>query len=466
MILVQYVLTLECIWNNYVVSSLSTLLWFLIAISILVAIHEYGHFYVARRCGVKVLRFSIGFGPRLLTWTDKKGTEFALSAIPLGGYVKMLDEREGEVDDAERPYAFSSKKPWQRILIAFAGPLANFIFAILLFWLIVAVRGEFQMFPVVGEVKPNSVAALAGLEAGQEILAIDGEPTPSTEAVLHHLISRLGETGPITFTVSYPDSTLQYESQGQLHEWLRDAEQPDPIEGIGIVFYQPPAVISEVAEGKPAFDAGFEAGDIVVATDGIPMGSSRKWTTYISERPNQELEVEVERAGEIIALKVTPAQETSEDGKTVGRIGVGVTTNYKGSYRRIEYGPGEAFVRGVQKTWETVDFVLLSIKKLILGEISTKNLSGPIGIAKVAGDSAKAGSWAFVSFLAMISVYLGVLNLLPVPVLDGGHILFGLIEWVKGSPLSERVQALGYQAGLAMVLCLMVVAFYNDLVRL
>lgn len=448
------------------VSSLSTLIWFLVAICILVAIHEYGHFYVARRCGVKVLRFSIGFGPKLLTWTDKKGTEFALSAIPLGGYVKMLDEREGDVEESERPQAFSSKKPWQRILIAFAGPLANFLFAVVLFWAIAAVKGEFQMFPVVGEVEPGSIAALAGLESGQEILAIDGESTPSTQAVMQHLISRLGETGPITFTVSYPDSDLQYESQGYLDEWMRGAEEPDPIAGLGITFYRPPGVIGEVYTDTPAHAAGFKPGDVVTATDGIAMPSGQKWIEYVSQRAGQELNVEVERDGQIVGLLVTPNPFENEKGETIGRIGVSITSNYAGSYRKIEFGVGEALVKGVKDTWQTVDFVLLSIKKLVLGEISTKNLSGPIGIAKVAGDSAKAGSWSFISFLAMISVYLGVLNLLPVPVLDGGHILYGLIEWVKGSPLSERVQALGYQAGLAMVLCLMVVAFYYDLGRL
>lgn len=448
------------------VSSLNMLVWFLVAICILVAIHEYGHFYVARRCGVKVLRFSIGFGPRLWTWTDKKGTEFALSAIPLGGYVKMLDEREGEVDESERPFAFSSKKPWQRILIALAGPVANFLFAVLLFWLLAAVKGEFQRFPVVGEVEPGSVAALAGLEAGQEILAIDGNLTPSTQAVMQHLISRLGESGPITFTVSYPESELQYESLGYLDEWLRGVEQPDPVGGLGITFFSPPGVVAEVMPDTPAFEAGFKSGDVIVATDDVSMPSGSKWIQYVSQRAGERLLVEVDRAGEVVVLEVTPAAAENENGETIGRIGVSITSNYDGAYRRIEFGPVEAFVKGVQDTWQTVDFVLLSIKKLILGEISTKNLSGPIGIAKVAGDSAKAGSWAFISFLAMISVYLGVLNLLPIPVLDGGHILYGLIEWVKGSPLSERIQALGYQAGLAMVLCLMVVAFYYDLGRL
>ncbi|SMF43579.1 regulator of sigma E protease [Alteromonadaceae bacterium Bs31] len=455
------------------IETLTTIFYFLIAITILVAVHEFGHYYAARRCGVRVLRFSIGFGTRLLKWTDRHGTEFAISSVPLGGYVKMLDEREGEVAPEDRPYAFTSKPVWQRIVIAFAGPLANFILAILLYWLLAVLQGSVSVAPVIGSVEPDSIAAEAGLEAGQEIKAVDGSPINSRRALEIYLLNRLGESGEISFTVKYPDSDLVYESKAKLDKWLRGAEGPDVISGLGLSFYSPPLLsrISQVMPDMPAAAAGLQVGDEIVEVDGQNSLSVEKLTEYISARAGQELEIIIERETEeglFRDTKLITPKEVEADNGTRGVIGIAWSREQfpQEMVRYHRYGFVSGMNQAVSSTFEVIDTTFLSIKKLVVGEISTKNLSGPIGIAKVAGDSAKAGIWYFINFLAYISVLLGVFNLLPVPVLDGGHILFGLIEWVKGSPVSEKIQMLGYQAGLAMLLGLMVIAFYNDILRL
>ncbi len=455
------------------IETLSTIFYFLIAITILVAVHEFGHYYVARRCGVRVLRFSIGFGSRLFKWTDRHGTEFAISSIPLGGYVKMLDEREGEVAPEDLPYAFTSKPVWQRILIALAGPLANFLLAIVLYWVLAVLQGSVSVAPVIGSVESGSIAAEAGLEAGQEIKAVDGYAIDSRRALEIYLLNRLGESGEISFSVKYPDSDLVYESKAELNKWMRGVEGPDVVKGLGLTFYRPPLLsrVARVMPDTPAAVAGLQVGDDIVELDGFSSMSAEELTEYISARAGVELEFVVERKTEEGTSRqlflITP-KEIEDQGGTRGVIGIawGMDQFPEEMVRYHRYGLVSGMNQAVSSTFEVVDTTFLSIKKLVVGEISTKNLSGPIGIAKVAGDSAKAGIWYFINFLAYISVLLGVFNLLPVPVLDGGHILFGLIEWVKGSPVSEKVQLLGYQAGLAMLLGIMIIAFYNDILRL
>lgn len=443
---------------------LETILWFLVALLILVTVHEFGHFYVARRCGVRVLRFSVGFGKPLFSWRDKTGTEYSIAPIPLGGYVKMLDEREGEVKPEDLPYAFTRKSVWQRIAIVAAGPLANFILAVLLFWALL-IPGRADFIPIVGKVEPGSIAAAAGLEEGQEIVAVDGEVTPTRQAVSRQLIERLGESGSMTFTVKYPESSLTYRSQASIKDWLKSADEPDVLGGIGLTLQAPPVVVGETLEGSPAAEAGFETGDRVLSADGKRIESWNQWVEYVSARPGESIEVRVNRDGRELALRVTPALETDEQDNEVGKIGMGVQWPEE-LIRRYEYSLPEAFVEAANETWSTSIFVLESVKKLIVGEISTKNLSGPITIAKVAGSSADAGWMSFVSFLALLSVSLGVFNLLPIPVLDGGHLAYFLVEAVKGSPVSERVQMVGYQVGLFMVIGVMLLALYNDVLRL
>ncbi len=447
---------------------IQTVIWFLVALAILVTVHEFGHFYVARRCGVKVLRFSIGFGKVLLRRYDRQGTEYALAAIPLGGYVKMLDEREGEVPEEELDRTFNRKNVWQRIAIVAAGPVANFLLAILLFWLLM-IPGTREPIPIVGEVEPGSIAAQAGLEHGQEILAVDGEPTPTWQALHQQLLRRLGETGTIQFLVKYPASDLQYMSQAPLEGWLRGAEEPDPVAGIGLTLDrpEPQALLGHIVPDSPAERAGLLPGDRILSADGEEISGWSQWVDYVRARPDEEIQLTVEREGGQESLSVTP-ETVEESGERFGRVGVGPQAQPwpEDRIRTYHYGPIESFVAGVDRTWETAGFVLLSVKKLVVGEISTKNLSGPITIAKVAGDSAQSGWKSFVGFVALLSIFLGVFNLLPIPVLDGGHLLYYAIEVVKGSPVSDRVQQVGFQIGLVMVVGLMILAFYNDIMRL
>jgi regulator of sigma E protease len=442
-----------------------TILSFLVAIIILVTVHEFGHFYVARLCGVKVLRFSLGFGKVLLRRYDRKGTEFTLSALPFGGYVKMLDEREGDVSPELLPQAFSQKSVWQRMAIVVAGPVANFILAILLFWILL-LGGERGLIPIIGAVQPNSIAANAGLEVGQEILAIDGVQTPTEQMVAKQLIGRLGESGSIHFTVRYPNSNLQYEIDAPLNDWMQGVKDPDPFKGLGIEqAYPVMTIVGEITAKSPAEHAGFAVGDRIVKVDETIIGDWRTWVDYIRSHPAKPLSVQVERNQQMISLSVTPESFT-EKGVSYGRIGVASKPLPEELFRHYDYSVGGAFVAGIERTWDTAGFVLLSVKKLILGEISTKNLSGPISIAKVAGSSAQNGLKSFVGFVALLSVFLGVFNLLPIPVLDGGHLLYLSIEVIKGKPVSEQIQMLAYQFGLALVIGLSALAMYNDIMRL
>ncbi len=447
---------------------IQTILSFLVALLILVSIHEFGHFYVARRCGVKVHRFSIGFGKVLWSWRDKQGTEYAFAALPLGGYVKMLDEREGDVAPEERHMAFNNKSVWQRIAIVAAGPIANFLLAILLFWGLL-LQGQRDLIPVIDTVAPDSVAAQAGLEHGQEIVEVDGISTPTWQALNKALLNRLGESGRISFKVAYPDSHFQYESEAQLDAWLRDAADPDPIAGLGITLFLPkiPPVVGEVVAASPAEKAGLKTDDKILQVDDLPIDDWQSWVEYVRKHPEAALQVQLERDAQVMEVTLIP-ELLEENGQRIGRVGVGVKpyTMPEDMIRSYNYSVAGAFVAGVNKTWETSGFVLLSVKKLILGEISTKNLSGPITIAKVAGSSAESGLRSFIGFVALLSVFLAVFNLLPIPVLDGGHLFYYFIEVIKGKPVSDKVQMLGYQVGLFLVISLSVLALYNDIMRL
>ncbi len=451
------------------IDTLQMIFFTLVALGLLVTFHEFGHFWVARRCGVKVVRFSIGFGPVLTRWRDRKGTEFALSALPLGGYVKMVDEREGDVGADDLPYAFNRKSVWQRIAIVAAGPLANFLLAVLLYWVIYLV-GVQGVAPVIGDIKPGSVAARAGLEPGQEIVAVDGEPTPTWQALSQQLVRRIGEEGAISFTVTYPDSSLQYENVADLDGWQVDDDKPDPVGSIGIEFYRPeiPPVAEEIVPGGAAEQAGMESGDRVLSVEGQPVSRWQEWVETVRDNPGKPLSVTVERAGREIPLTVTPKAIREEDGGTIGQVGMSVAVPEwpPEMVREMHYGPVAAFGVAVDQTWKTASLVLDSIRKMVVGLISPKHLSGPITIAKVAGASAQYGVAAYLGFLALLSVSLGVLNLLPVPVLDGGHLMYYVIEVVKGSPVSEKVQMAGYRVGLFLVVGLMALALYNDLARL
>ncbi len=449
-------------------SALYMIVGTLVALGVLVTFHEFGHFWVARRCGVKVLRFSVGFGTPLLRWHDRQGTEFVVAAIPLGGYVKMLDEREGDVPVEQLNQSFNRKTVGQRIAIVAAGPIANFLLAIVFFW-VLAMMGSQQVRPVIGAVESGSLAAQAGLVAGQEIVSIDGEPTVGWSNVNLQLVRRLGESGSIQVSVRGLGGDVETSHQLALHDWLRGANEPDPIKSLGIRPWRPelPAILAELDPNGPAQAAGLKTGDKLVAMNGQPINDWQQVVDWVRVRPAARVVLKVERDGVAVDMPVILAARGEGDA-TTGYLGAGV----KGvdwppeMVREVSYGPLAAIGEGAKRTWTMSVLTLDSLKKMLFGELSVKNLSGPITIAKVAGASAQSGVADFLNFLAYLSISLGVLNLLPIPVLDGGHLLFYLIEWVRGRPLSERVQGWGMQIGISLVVGVMLLALVNDLGRL
>ncbi|USX00844.1 sigma E protease regulator RseP [Pseudomonas proteolytica] len=449
-------------------SALYMIVGTLVALGVLVTFHEFGHFWVARRCGVKVLRFSVGFGMPLLRWHDRRGTEFVIAAIPLGGYVKMLDEREGEVPADQLDQSFNRKTVRQRIAIVAAGPIANFLLAMLFFW-VLAMLGSQQVRPVIGAVEAGSIAAKAGLSAGQEIVAIDGEPTSGWGAVNLQLVRRLGESGTVQLVVREQDSTAEIPRELVLDQWLKGADEPDPIKSLGIRPWRPalPPVLAELDPKGPAQAAGLKTGDRLLALDGQALGDWQQVVDLVRVRPDTKIVLKVERDGAQIDVPVTLAVR-GEAKAAGGYLGAGVKgVDWPPSMvREVSFGPLAAIGEGARRTWTMSVLTLDSLKKMLFGELSVKNLSGPITIAKVAGASAQSGVADFLNFLAYLSISLGVLNLLPIPVLDGGHLLFYLVEWVRGRPLSDRVQGWGIQIGISLVVGVMLLALVNDLGRL
>ncbi|MBF0640173.1 regulator of sigma E protease [Pseudomonas protegens] len=449
-------------------SALYMIVGTLVALGVLVTFHEFGHFWVARRCGVKVLRFSVGFGMPLLRWHDRRGTEFVIAAIPLGGYVKMLDEREGEVAAEELDQSFNRKSVRQRIAIVAAGPIANFLLALVFFWAL-AMLGSQQVRPVIGDVEAGSIAAKAGLSAGQEIVAIDGEPTTGWAAVNLQLVRRLGESGALQVLVREQGATVDSPRQLELDKWLKGADEPDPIRSLGIRPWRPalPPVLAELDPKGPAQAAGLKTGDRLLALDGQSLNDWQQVVDWVRVHPDTKIVLHVERDGAQIDVPVTLASR-GESKAPNGYLGAGVkAVDWPPQMlREVSYGPLEAIGEGARRTWTMSVLTLESLKKMLFGELSVKNLSGPITIAKVAGASAQSGIADFLNFLAYLSISLGVLNLLPIPVLDGGHLLFYLIEWARGRPLSDRVQGWGIQIGISLVVGVMLLALVNDLGRL
>ncbi|MCQ4312077.1 RIP metalloprotease RseP [Pseudomonas stutzeri] len=440
----------------------------LVALGVLVTFHEYGHFWVARRCGVKVLRFSVGFGRPLLRWHDRQGTEFVIAAIPLGGYVKMLDEREGDVPPALLDQAFNRKTVKQRFAIVSAGPLANFLLALVFFWAL-AMLGSEQVRPVVGAVEVGSLAERGGLVAGQEIVEVNGKPTAGWAEVNLQLIRRLGESGSLEMLVREGDHTQAQRVQLELNEWLKGVEEPDPISSLGIRPWRPEItpVVAQLDPEGPAQAAGVRLGDRLVSLNGESLNQWQEVVDRVRPLAGKPVLLEVERDGKVLELPLTLASRDEGDDRR-GYLGAGVAAGEwpAGMLRNVSYGPLEAVGEGLRRTWTMSVLTLDSLKKMLFGELSVKNLSGPITIAKVAGASAQSGVGDFLNFLAYLSISLGVLNLLPIPVLDGGHLLFYLVEWVRGRPLSDRVQGWGVQIGISLVVGVMLLALVNDLGRL
>jgi regulator of sigma E protease len=418
---------------------------------------------------VKVLRFSVGFGRPL--WRRTFGadrTEFVVAALPLGGYVRMLDEREGEVAPGELPRAFNRKPVGTRVAVVVAGPLFNFLFAIAAYWLMF-VAGIPGLRPVVGDVTAGSYAAQAGIRAGDEIVAIQGKPTPTWEsAVMSLLDASLDERDAIEMSLRDP-AGAERRLQAPLTQSGELLEKGGVLHNFGLEPWQLPAVLDDVVSGEAAERAGLMRGDRIVAADGAPIAGWNDWVEYVRARPEQSIRVEVLRNGSTLMLELVPKRVT-EDGESHGFIGASVHLPDAGQHDTmrvvVHHGPLEAVPAALGKTWEVTTLTLRTLWKMLTGKASVENLSGPISIARYAGESAAVGLTTFLAFLGIVSVSLGVLNLLPIPVLDGGHLLYYLVELVKGSPLSEAAQLAGQKIGIFLLLMLMMVAFYNDLVRL
>jgi len=449
-------------------------LWFIVAVSLLVTVHEYGHFWVARRLGFKVLRFSIGFGrPLFKRVVGADRTEFVIAAIPLGGYVKMLDEREGPVAPEELARSFTRKPPWQRILVLLAGPAFNILFAILVLWGMLWSQGVIEeVKPVVGDVVTTSVADRAGLRSGDEILSIDGQPVVGQRDVLFTLLDVLSANGTAAVSVRSDGGSAHTVTLAvpTLEERRRLTEPAAFFDRLGFRFWQPPIppLVTGVEPGSPGERAGLKVGDRILEIEGQPIRDFRDITAASSTRkPGDELTIRYERDGveESVRLALGSNQVA---GRTVGFIGLHRPTNvtFPDSMKvQTQLTPFTALTRATEEAWDMTVLQARLVWRMVLGQVSLKNLSGPLSIAEFAGESAQDGVAAFLGFLVLISLSLGFLNLLPIPILDGGQIVFQLVEWLKGSPVSDRAQAFGQQVGIALLLLLMGVALYNDILH-
>ncbi|OEE68290.1 RIP metalloprotease RseP [Enterovibrio norvegicus FF-33] len=451
---------------------MSGILWnlffFIIALGILVAVHEYGHFWVARRCGVKVERFSIGFGKALWQRVGKDGTEYTIAMIPLGGYVKMLDERVDDVPADQKEMAFNNRPLWQRSAIVAAGPAANFLFAIVAYWLVMII-GIPAVKPVIGEVAPQSITAQAGIESGMELTAVSGIKTPDWESVNLQLISHIGDDEMTMSVLPSESAGYTVDKSLDLSSWSFDPESESALRTLGVTPFTPDItnVIAQVVEGSAAERVGLREGDKLLTVDGQPIESWDVVVSVIRAHPEMSLPMTVLRDGRELELALTP--DAREHGDTrVGYAGFAPQVGeWPETYRfTLQYGPLDAIPAAIDKTWQIVVLTAQMIKKLFTGDVAVKNLSGPISIAKGAGMTADFGLVYFLGFLALISVNLGIINLLPLPVLDGGHLLFFGIEAVTRRPVSERVQDMGYRVGSAIIVVLMGVALFNDFARL
>ena len=435
----------------------------------LIAIHEFGHYFVARKLGVKVLVYSIGFGPTLLKWTSKKsGIQYQLSALPLGGYVKMLDEREGNVSAEDLPKAFNRQHPWKRIAIVAAGPLINLVFAVLLFWVLFLPEQQ-QLNTRVGQVVAQSPAALMNMQVGDKITAIDGRSTANWEQLSFALVDRAGETGHIQVTAERA-GTLQHFNL-PIQNFLKDQSQ-SPLSELGFLPYRPhiPAVVSKLTEDGAAIRQGMQVGDTIVAIDGVAMKDWYAVVEKVQASPEKLLKIDVLRGQNIQTLDVMPQGKRDSMGNTTGMLGVqsdpGKITIPDAYKQTIQYSPTEALMMAFDKTGQISSMILNSMVKMVKGLIGLDNLSGPITIAKVAGQSAEMGWQTFIGFMALMSVSLGILNLLPIPMLDGGHLVYYFIELLRGKPVSEQIQLVGLKIGMVLLGSMMLLALFNDFMRL
>jgi regulator of sigma E protease len=450
-------------------SFVNTVLAFVVALGVLIVVHEYGHYIVARLCGVKVLRFSVGFGRPLAIWRrGRDRTEWVIAAVPFGGYVKMLDEREGSVPPEEAHRAFNRQSVWRRFAIVVAGPLFNFAFAILVYAGLF-MYGLPEARPVLGEPPAGTPAATAGLKSGDTVRAAQGEPIETWQELRWRTLQAALQRSPLRLELQTErghvrDATLD------LSRYPADEVETDALEHIGLRLYRPPLepVIGQVVSGGPAERAGLAAGDRIVRAGDSRIGTWEDLVTVIRAHAARPLALLVEREGKTRSVELVPDSVAQGDAR-VGRIGAAPSippAHAEKMLIRTQHGVPESFAKALAKTWDISVFSLKMLGRMLLGEVSWKHLSGPVTIADFAGQSAQAGWVSYLTFLALISISLGVLNLLPIPLLDGGHLMYYAIELVKGSPVSERAMELGQRVGLALLLVMMAFAFYNDLNRL
>src|SRR5580692_11290168 len=440
-------------------------LWFVVAVSLLVSVHEFGHYWVARRLGFKVLRFSVGFGRPLLKWVGGVDrVEYVIAAIPLGGYVKMLDEREAPVAPAELARSFTRRPPWQRVVVLLAGPAFNILFAIIALWAIFWVSGTNEVRPRVGEILPDSIAAHAGLKSGDLITRIDGAAVEGQRDVVLGLLDGVSSRTEIGLGVTGEDGAARNlalmlpDADGRRHL----TEPAELFHGLGFQFWPP--VLGTVERNGPAARAGLAAGDRILAIDGVRMNDFHAIADYVNARPGQRLSIEYQRAGVTQQVAVQVADDEVA-GKHVGHIHVTQPRYPDSLFVHTDLSALAALGRGTSEAWNLSVLQARLFWRMVTGRVSLKNLSGPLSIAEYAGESAQAGASSFLSTLILLSLSLGFLNLLPIPILDGGQIVFQLAEWLKGSPLSERTQIFGQQVGIALLIVLMGVALYNDIAR-
>ncbi|CAH8183978.1 sigma E protease regulator RseP [Vibrio aestuarianus] len=452
---------------------MSGILWnfvsFIIALGILVAVHEFGHFWVARRCGIKVEKFSIGFGKSIWSRVARDGTEYSLSVIPLGGYVKMLDSRVDDVAPELKPFAFDQKPLWKRAAVVGAGPAFNFFFAIFAYWLVFLI-GVPAVKPVIGDITPQSIAAQAGLESGMQIQAVSGVETLDWESVNMGLIGHIGDE-QLTLTVSSSDRIgLEEIKTLDLHSWNFNPETESAMGALGFKPFVPEIshTLTNVSQGGAGEKAGLQVGDTLIQANGVKIEQWQQVVELIQSNPSMAIDLTVERDGQPVKVKLIPDTRELPQGKTIGFAGIAPkVAEWPESYRfELQYGVFESVGRAVEKTEQVIGLTISMLKKLVVGDVGLNNLSGPISIAKGAGATADYGLVYFLGFLALISVNLGIINLVPLPMLDGGHLLFFAIEAIIRRPVPEKVQEMGYRIGGAIIFSLMAVAIFNDFTRL
>jgi len=453
-------------------SFLIHLLAFVAAISLLVTVHEFGHYWVARRLGFKVLRFSVGFGKAL--WTrvgGKDRVEYVIAAVPLGGYVKMLDEREGPVAEADLPRSFTRRPHWQRIVVLLAGPAFNILFAILILTAVYLISGINQVRPVLGDIEPASVLGRAGFKANDEIVAIDARPTRSEEDAMLGLLDAVSGSAPIVISARSEDGSIHTATldvpPGASRVRLTEPEAMAP--SLGLRFFEPPgpALLISVPANGPAAKAGLKPGDVIVAINGEPIHTFQELETHVQAHPGESIVMRYRRGAAEESVRLTTLT-ASINGKSVGRIGIEGSASGPlpaSMLRHTSLSLPAAFAHANVEAWDMTALQGRLFWRMVVGQVSIKNLSGPLSIAQYAGDSAVLGLLSFLRFLVIVSLALGFMNLLPIPILDGGQIVFQTIEWLKGSPLSERFQIIGQQLGMALLVLLMGVALFNDITR-